>query len=56
MDKAVTALKTTERGATRIANSGEPLKWDTGDEMWDWWMREGIVTKEAASDQGILFE
>ena len=56
MDKAVTALKTTERGAARIANSGKPLKWDNGDDMWDWWMREGIVTKKEDSDQGILFE
>jgi len=55
-DKAVFALKHTDRGRQRVENSGEHLKWETGELMWDWWMREGIVTKEEDSDQGILFE
>jgi phosphoadenosine phosphosulfate reductase len=30
--------------------------WNSGDDMWDWWMNEDRMTSVEDSDQGVLFE
>lgn len=35
---------------------GLPTAWETGEQVYDWWMKEPRRTAEKDSDQGVLFE
>lgn len=53
-EKAVIALKTSERGQHRVEYSGKNLRWTDGNAMWNWWMNDDRPTYD--NDQGVLFE
>jgi len=53
-DKAVIALRASERGQRRIKYSGKNLYWTDGGTMFDWWMQEHRETEDP--DQTVLFE